>query len=260
MLADWEHVETKIEDSSLTRRLRVAQVPYGTPMPPKTYVETSLCETVVSYVIDPERLSAESVCLYGKEGGGKTTMASWVVHDTRTRLRFSDGVFWVSVGPEGRHQVAPLLRRLAQQFTRGPGLGTDRYMCDMGASLEIIHHLRSIKGERRCLVVLDDVWHPEVIQAFGQTGFHLLITTHTRSVVPPKWSGRFAEVGEMDEKEALRLLSLASGAEMALLPKEEAKQVRGRWALVAVEPIMYLDRIVFSTSIGRSFLRKKVVT
>lgn len=235
MLAGWEPGETEVEDASATRRLNVAQIPYGTPDLPNTYAERSLYETVVSYVIDPERLPVESICLYGKEGGGKTTMASWVVRDIRTRLRFSDGVFWVSVGPEGRHQVTSLLGNLAQQFTRGPGLGIDKHVYDIGASLEIIHYLRYIQGERRCLVVLDDVWHTEVIQAFGQTGFHLLVTTHTRFVIPPKWSGKFAEVGEMHEKEALRLLSLASGAEMSLLPEEEAKQVSGRYTLHVVE-------------------------
>lgn len=75
-----------------------------------------------------------------------------------------------------------------------------------------------------CLVVLDDVWHEDIIDSFAATGFHLLVTTRRRAVVPRRWSGTFTEVRGMEDEEALDLLRRASEA-AGPLPEHEATSV-----------------------------------
>jgi hypothetical protein len=88
------------------------------------------------------------VGVHGKGGIGKTVLAAALAHDEDVRRYFTDGLFWVTVGEHAdliALQIA-LLKRLGAE-------STDFRSLDQGAQ-----RLRVALAERRCLLVVDDVW------------------------------------------------------------------------------------------------------
>lgn len=81
------------------------------------------------------------------------------------------------------------------------------------------------RHQRPRLVVLDDVWEREVVDALQPAGFRLLGTTRDLSVVTSE--GTCTKVEGMVKEEAVEMLRLASGAGQAL-PQPEASQVKFR--------------------------------
>ena len=204
-----------------------ALIPREAPKLPVTYVpRTAMLERVVTDLTNVERLASATHCLLGMGGGGKTLMASSVVRHDRVLSNFKDGVLWVPVGSEGK-DVALLLEHLAIELARLP---TDKpRSCPnrFNGAEEVVRHLSAVRaeGDLRCLVVLDNVWDVEVVNAFASTGFHVLVTTRRKTVISPAHSGLCTEVGDMSEEDALEVLRKASGA-LGPIPGEEARQVR----------------------------------
>lgn len=221
----------KIKDMIVARdppRLgALAEIPREAPVLPTTFVQrTAMLEGLVADLTDPQRSASATHCLLGMGGGGKTLIASSVVRDHRVRGSFKHGVFWVPVGREGK-DVALFLERLAVELSRVP---TDKpRSCPdrFNGAEEALRHLSAVRAENdlRCLVVLDNVWDVEVVNAFASTGFHVLVTTRQRAVISPVHSGMWTEVGDMSEEDALEVLRKASQAN-GPLPTEEARQVR----------------------------------
>eukprot|EP00903_Cladosiphon_okamuranus_P006199 g6096.t1 len=206
--------------------LAMAEVPSEAPVLPRTYVQrTATLEKVVADLTDPQRSASSTHCLLGVGGGGKTLIASSVVRDDRIRTSFKHGIFWVPVGREGNN-VALLLEHLAVEVSRVPTDKPRRCPDRFSGANEAVRHLSAVRAENdlRCLVVLDNVWDVEVMNALGLTGFHVLVTTRQREVIPPVHSGMSTEVGDMSEEDALEVLSKASEA-AGPLPIEETRQV-----------------------------------
>ncbi|CAM9824836.1 unnamed protein product, partial [Ectocarpus sp. 12 AP-2014] len=205
----------------------LAEIPREAPVLPTTYVQrTAMLEEVVGDLTRPQRSASGTHCLLGMGGGGKTLIASSVMRDDRVRARFKHGIFWVPVGREAK-DVALLLEHLAVELSRVP---TDKpRSCPnrFSGAEEALRHLSSVCDEDglRCLVVLDNVWNVEVVNAFASTGNHVLVTTRQRAVISPVHSGKWTEVGDMSEEDALEVLRKASQAD-GPLPAEEARQVR----------------------------------
>lgn len=202
-----------------------AKVPHGAPTLPQTYVRRPVSELVVEDLTNVQRQASKAHCLWGMGGSGKSLMASSVVRDSRTLSIFKQGIFWLPVGAVEKDNVAMALGQLAQQLA-GTAAGKGfQYSGGLNCAEDVIRHLKRVTRTRRCLVVLDNVWDVEVVNAFVGTGFHLLITTRDRSVVSRCCSGEYTQVGDMTEEEALCLLKRASGA-AGPLPEVEAKLVR----------------------------------
>ena len=204
----------------------LANIPRNAPVLPTTYVQRDAAfEGVVSDLIDPHRSASTTRCLLGMGGGGKTLMASSVVREERVRASFKDGVFWVPVGREGK-DVALSLEHLAIELSRVPTDNPHRCPDRFSDAEEALRHLSAVcaENELRCLVVLDNVWDREVVDAFASTGFHILVTTRNRRVISARHSGFCTELGDMSDEDALEVLRRASGA-IAPLPTEEARKV-----------------------------------
>lgn len=202
-----------------------ARVRGEVPKIPRTYVRRAADDSVVQDLVDPERPASSCHCVWGMGGAGKSLLAASVVRDGRTLSSFKQGVFWITVGKAGtREQVAVLLEHLSMLFERTSRGRSYRWPSCFSGADDASHHLRRALGDRRCLVVLDDVWHGEVVDSFAATGFHLLVTTRKREVVRRGWSGTFTEVLGMEDREALELLRAASQA-TGPLPEHEARSV-----------------------------------
>ena len=142
--------------------------------------------------------------LWGAGGFGKTTMARLLVHREEVRERFPDGVVWVTVGEDA---TGP---ELAEKVTNVVGLlgGERPALTDpVAAGAE----LGRVLGDRRVLLVVDDVWSAAQVEPFmiGGPGAVRLFTTRIRGVLPG--SAELVRVDEMDRDEAEQLLTAGVG-------------------------------------------------
>ena len=118
--------------------------------------------------------------LHGQGGIGKTVLAAALARDAEVRRYFPDGVFWVTVGERGdlvALQIA-LLKRLDAEH---PELRS----IDEGAA-----RLRAALAERRCLLVVDDVWTAAAAQAFRVAGPSGRVLYTTRDIARARGRGR----------------------------------------------------------------------
>ena len=215
-----------LEDRDPPRLNDLADIPRAAPSPPKAYVErTVMQEEAINDLVNEERDATATVSLWGMGGGGKTVLASSVVRDKRVRSSFRHGIFWFHFGQEGKASVDLVLEKLARDSAVAP---TDTPLScpnKFDSADEAARHVTAtIKSKYlRCLVVLDNVWDGEIVNAFARTGIHVLVTTRERTVIPPMYRGVMVAVGDMEEEEGLELLRKTSHALGPLPP--EAKQV-----------------------------------
>ena len=140
--------------------------------------------------------------LHGQGGIGKTVLAAALARDEQVRRCFPDGVFWVTVGEQG-DLVAAQLGLLARLGAADPGLRS----AGQGAGL-----LRQVLAERRCLLVVDDVWSAAAAAAFRVAGpaGRVLYTTRDPAVLAGV-AGQVVELGVLPEAAARELLAGLTG-------------------------------------------------
>ena len=125
------------------------------------------------------------------------------------RQAFDYGIVWLNFGRAAK--PLPQLSALARAITGRPG--------SYGGSAEARADLSRLIGERRLLVILDDVWEPELIDSFRDLapGCRLLITTRKRAVVD-RASAATHEIGLLEPRAARAFL--AEAVNTADLPAE----------------------------------------
>jgi WD40 repeat protein len=97
--------------------------------------------------------------IHGQGGIGKTVLAIALARDAGVRAHFPDGVWWVTVG-ERQDLVGAQIDLLARLGASTQGVRS---------TLDALAALRQALRERRCLVVVDDVWSAAAAQAFDAT-------------------------------------------------------------------------------------------
>jgi tetratricopeptide (TPR) repeat protein/transcriptional regulator with XRE-family HTH domain len=158
------------------------------------------------------------VALHGLPGVGKTTLAAHLALDQHIRAHFVDGVLWAGLGP--RFDVMSHLLRWQRL------LGLEQTSSDpLSDLLAQAEPLRREIGERRMLIVLDDVWELEAALACLVGGPHCGYLLTTRF---PEIALRFAlqqtiHVPELSLEEGTDLLMRLSPA----LQHVERAQVQG---------------------------------
>jgi tetratricopeptide (TPR) repeat protein len=119
----------------------------------------------------------EVTAVQGLGGIGKTTLARAFCADCQVRRAF-DEIFWVEVGPEnGEASVPQLMASIGARFNDD----LQHYQQLSMARTSLHRHLSG----KRTLIVLDDVWHENVVEHFEWAGVdcRLLITTRNKSLV-----------------------------------------------------------------------------
>jgi tetratricopeptide (TPR) repeat protein len=182
--------------------------PYGLKRPlPDHYIvrEKPLNDARAAICADAVRPTVFSAppnatAVYGMGGVGKSTLATALVQDCQVRRHFKDGILWIEVGQ------TPSVTAL--QATVGVHYGDDRerYKTPTEAQIALSQKLHEIQA----LLVLDDVWDHEVIQAFPVSGTQcrLLITTRSR-VLADKIGGKDIPVDLLTPHEGAQLLAAA---------------------------------------------------
>ncbi|CAN0424452.1 unnamed protein product [Ectocarpus fasciculatus] len=188
----------------------MAAVPAGALDLPRSYVERAAVQEVADGLTSPEEPRAPYTVV-GMGGGGKSVLASAIVRKTSVREHFRGGIFWVRVGRGAKSSLLPLLQGLAREMGAAPTDAPHGVPHVLDSLEKVQQHLAAVAstGTSPRLVVLDDVWEREVVDAFVPLGFKVLLTTRDRSVV--RVPGGRLDLGDMTEEEALELLRKTSG-------------------------------------------------
>jgi len=108
-------------------------------------------------------------------GIGKSVIAVALGHDEEIQRAFPDGVLWIPVGQ------APAIVPLQYQLALDLG--------DLAPSFNSIEEgnagLRGLMLKKSCLMILDDVWDLEHVNAFSGAGgkCRILVTTRDASLL-----------------------------------------------------------------------------
>jgi WD40 repeat protein len=123
--------------------------------------------------------SGASIGLEGAGGFGKTTLAALACRDSRVLAHFPDGVLWKTVGQRAvGADLTTAVNDLAEYLTGQRPTYADANLAGS--------HLARVIGDRRCLLVLDDVWKAEQLTPFlaGAPNCVRLVTTRVGAALP----------------------------------------------------------------------------
>ncbi len=168
--------------------------------------------------------AAKHVGMHGMGGIGKSVLANLLAHDRKIREAFPDGIVWVGLGSVP--VVADLMRRVHVDFGGDGAFVTEH---------EGKAKLKELLSGKAVLLVLDDAWRRQDIEAFDILGprCRALITTRDAGLLTSV-GGTHHLVELLTDDEALRLLALAVGKELDELPAEARMVIKqcGRLPLV----------------------------
>ena len=220
VLAEPEH--DGVSDTA-SRRGPVWVVP---PLRDDEVARPELMEDLVKAVMRPGAgVVGVTTGLWGAGGFGKTTMARSLAHRKDIRARFPDGVVWVTVGEDA---AGPELAEKITYAVVGLVGGARPAVTDpVAAGAE----LGCAVGDRRVLVIIDDVWSAAQVEPFliGGPGAVRLFTTRIRGVLPG--SAQLVRVDQMGRGEAEQLLTAGVGG-ASPSEVEGLLAATGRWPVL----------------------------
>ncbi len=174
----------------------------------------------------------------GAGGYGKTTLARALARDPDIQDAYFDGILWAELGEKPERLIATLSDLVTLLSGERPQLETiNAAAAKLGETL----------GDRRILMVIDDVWREQDLQPFLQGGRNCvrLVTTRIDSVLPPQAVRQ--KVDAMQADEALRQISFG-------LPQDHATRERASLASLAAR----LGEWPLLLKIVNGFLRNRV--
>eukprot|EP00752_Nemacystus_decipiens_P009008 g8041.t1 len=223
------------------------EVPSGAPRIRDWFVEREgvilkACDRlgVSSSTSDLPSEEPRMVGLAGPSGAGKSTVASMVVRREDVRAAFHKGVLWLQVGQGAKDRLTELMNRLAgmvyetvmQKSCRPPRKqGIDNDPEDGAAYIREVVDESSI----RFLVVVDDVWEVEVLEAHRKAGVWVLYTTREHGLLPEAIPLRLDQVREEEAELVLR-----RAADL----KDDARLPNAAYELMARCDFMMLDLVL----------------
>ncbi|NES46727.1 NB-ARC domain-containing protein, partial [Moorena sp. SIO2C4] len=112
--------------------------------------------------------------IYGLGGIGKSTITAALAHDPEVQSHFTDGIFWATLGqqPDILSFLSSWIQQLGDYDFKAINIDS--------ASLQ----LRTLLSDKKALLVVDDVWHPDHVEPFrvAGDGCRLLVTTREAQV------------------------------------------------------------------------------
>ncbi|WP_237048875.1 NB-ARC domain-containing protein, partial [Moorena bouillonii] len=107
--------------------------------------------------------------IYGLGGIGKSTLAAALAYDPEVQSHFPDGIFWATLGqqPDILSFLSTWIQALRDYDFKPINIDS--------ASLQ----LRTLLSDKKALLVVDDVWHPDHVEPFrvAGSGCRVLVTT-----------------------------------------------------------------------------------
>ncbi len=159
----------------------------------------------------------QKVGVQGMGGLGKTVLAAALARDNDVRRQFPDGIIWLTVGTNP--DCLALYQRLAT--TLGETTAYQEGEPQWNA------YLSDLLREKRCLLVLDDVWEQREAERFVEVlgpDCRLLLTTRDARLIAGLGANGY-ELGMLDDTQARQLLANWARVHVEMLPPE-AEAVR----------------------------------
>jgi hypothetical protein len=224
-----------LEDQS--RQKRVAMM---APEPPADFVHRPTeFNTLKKQLLDAKGDAvAITAALRGAGGYGKTTLARALAHDADIQDAYFDGILWVELGEKPENLLLIISDLITRLTGNPPGLNTvNAAATALGEAL----------GDRRILLIVDDVWREQDLRPFMQGGASTtrLVTTRNDSVLPSSTIRQ--TVDAMWGDEALSLLATGLPADQILALRRDLTALAsrlGKWALLLKLVNAFLDRAV----------------
>jgi tetratricopeptide (TPR) repeat protein len=143
--------------------------------------------------------ASDRLALHGLPGVGKTALAIELGHTMKEH--FEDGVLWASLGPNPDIGVQFRLWELAM----GLHASEIRGLPDLSSRASQLH---SLIGEKRILMIVDDVWDEASARSFeiGGANCSYLVTTRSPRIAASLAGEVSVAVSELDENDSLSLL------------------------------------------------------
>lgn len=155
----------------------------------------TLLNNIIPYIFEG------GICsIFGLPGVGKTTLAIALVQHETIRLQFPDGILWARLGP------APDLRSLLNHW--GMLLGFPTSASDQETTKNLSHILHQRLGQRRFLLILDDVWTNEALTPLliGGPKCAYLVTTRFPKLAHIATTGASISVPILSDNDSFELL------------------------------------------------------
>lgn len=189
-------------------------VPFQVPPLPYYFVERPEHQNAVKKLLlgtpkHPGTLVVSAIL--GLGGIGKSVLAVKLAHDPEVLSRFHDGVLWATLGQQ------PDILAFLSSWIQSLGDHNYKPITPTAASA----HLRTLLADKRMLLVVDDVWHPQHAELFrvGSSDCCVLITTREARI--PQAEGYSLDV--MSPDQALELIT-----NMLSTPLSEEEQVQAQ--------------------------------
>src|SRR3954451_2717572 len=204
------------------------RVPMMAPEPPADYVQRPQeFDALKRQLLDSKGDAvAITAALKGAGGYGKTTLATALAHDPDIQDAYFDGILWVELGEKPENLLAIISDLIKVLTGEPPGLQTlGAASAELGAAL----------GDRRILLIIDDVWREQDLRPFLQGGPNTtrLVTTRLDRVVPHK---AFRQpLDAMQPGEAVELLTSGLPRAEVDLQRDAFRRLServGEWALL----------------------------
>ncbi|MEA5464932.1 NB-ARC domain-containing protein [Leptothoe sp. PORK10 BA2] len=174
-------------------------MPLQMPPLPKHFVERPEYQQAVRDCLlstDPKVFGTLVVsAIYGLGGIGKSVLAAKLAHEAAIQARFSDGILWATLGQ------SPDLLPLLSGWIQALGDTDSKPTAIESAS----GHLRTLLYDKKALLVVDDVWHPEHLEPFRVGGNDCCVLVTTREARIPD-AHRY-DLDVMSERQALALMT-----------------------------------------------------
>lgn len=181
---------------------RVLRAPMAAPDPPACFVgRQAELERVKALLLDGLRAEQNQPCwvgIWGLAGSGKSSLAAAVCADPSIQSTFDDGTFWVS----RLNNQGDLLRGLNEMHAALTG--EDGTFTDVESGTQ---RLAEMVGDRRCLLILDDVMDATILRPLMPIASHIsCLLTSRRLDVPVDLGAIAVELGSLGVDEARELL------------------------------------------------------
>jgi hypothetical protein len=204
----------------------VVRVPFMADDLPEDFVQRAgPFGLVASRLLDEKRENPRPIvlALHGAGGFGKTTIAKAVCHSDDVMTAFDGGILWATLGekPSLKAELTKLYAALTGQRP------------DFVDTEDAAYALSQKLADRRCLIVVDDVWNSADLRPFLRGGKNCarLVTTRQQDVAVD--AVERVSVEEMELQEAVHLLSSRLDAPDGTIPMFQATARRlGEWPLL----------------------------
>jgi hypothetical protein len=179
---------------------RALRIPFLAPdLPDRLVHRPGEFDRLLGLVLDASRENPRpgTLAVRGSGGFGKTTLATDLCHHEEIITAFDEGILWTTLGQRPKIQ-AELTKLYAGLTGERPAFVDEE---------DAAYNLSEKLAGRRCLIVIDDVWHHGHLQPFLRGGENCVRLVTTRKLDVAMELDERVDIGRMTPDEAVEVLT-----------------------------------------------------